>query len=778
MEQEKVHFVHKEDFIFAGAIFMSNRATKLECLKRKLFGLPQSKAKFMEQVKIGMILFLFEHEERKLYGVFEATSDGALNIIPDAFRSTGQSYPAQICCKRILMCRPLCEDEFRSAIQDNYYSPNKFHFGLSYDQVTNLIHLFYSKKINLKQHQKPLIPDKIITRPENSAAENVRLTEVRSYAMCESDECSGEGNWELRRECTLPQSSMNLPMPYAATDTGRESNQLNLHALEPQPSLSQDFYSEPVDSSRSSLFVPIDRAPFSHFSTGKQFSTTEDMYHNKPLPQESDQYMTKFDSVAVPFSMGQHHYSRPDVTACMLSCDNMTPRQIKIQEPHVFETFRAVNDGHHQTAVLHHTSVYGPQTNQLFEFPDYIPLPEDLQQGFLEKENHNSGGRNFEYVSSAAFRSCIPSSGKEISEAFNVDDDKELKIYPRLVSDDYPAVSRASVFSRLSRGQNVNDAKTPESPTNLPLDQLLNILDSRRERWSTPEASKQSGKRSGGDQYDRTVSTKFFNQSSGWQDKFAVQPVEQITSNQHEHIAEAKSTSLDYDQVVELSEKGSFDLPFYNFRRRNMSQKFEVRDDLNTGSKRRRILRPSLYGEEQNAKGKAEVETLTATISEGEKENRANCLKSELEGESVSSFVGPETELKTDSNDFRPESDSKVSGFQTHQKSELEVESVSSFVLPETELMTPTQVISDHETKIKVTVFQTHPKSELAVESLSSFGSPETELNKSTQVVSENETESKVPDFQTRQKSKMECESVQANAVRSVLESEDYIPLD
>lgn len=33
------------------------------------------------------------------------------------------------------MCKPLCEDEFRSAIEENYYSPNKFHFGLSFDQV-------------------------------------------------------------------------------------------------------------------------------------------------------------------------------------------------------------------------------------------------------------------------------------------------------------------------------------------------------------------------------------------------------------------------------------------------------------------------------------------------------------------------------------------------------------------------------------------------------------------------------------------------------------------
>lgn len=33
------------------------------------------------------------------------------------------------------MCKPLSEEEFHDAIKDNYFSPNKFHFGLSYDQV-------------------------------------------------------------------------------------------------------------------------------------------------------------------------------------------------------------------------------------------------------------------------------------------------------------------------------------------------------------------------------------------------------------------------------------------------------------------------------------------------------------------------------------------------------------------------------------------------------------------------------------------------------------------
>jgi len=32
-----------------------------------------------------MLLFVFEQEERKVCGVFEANSDGALNILPNAF---------------------------------------------------------------------------------------------------------------------------------------------------------------------------------------------------------------------------------------------------------------------------------------------------------------------------------------------------------------------------------------------------------------------------------------------------------------------------------------------------------------------------------------------------------------------------------------------------------------------------------------------------------------------------------------------------------------------
>ncbi|KAL8107541.1 uncharacterized protein LOC141672813 [Apium graveolens] len=130
-----------------GAIFMSNSATKKECLKRKIFGLPMAKANFVKRVKSGMILFLFEFEKRELYGVFQATSDGTMNLNPRAFTSSGKQFPAQVQIAVIWSCHPLPESVFRDAIKENYYSPNKFHFGLSAQQVRALLHLCYSRRL-------------------------------------------------------------------------------------------------------------------------------------------------------------------------------------------------------------------------------------------------------------------------------------------------------------------------------------------------------------------------------------------------------------------------------------------------------------------------------------------------------------------------------------------------------------------------------------------------------------------------------------------------------
>jgi hypothetical protein len=81
---------------FDGAIFLCNYRTRKECFDRKIFGLSSKCTEFIQKVKSGATLFLYDVDQRKLHGVFEATSDGAMNIIPDAYASSGFHYPCQV----------------------------------------------------------------------------------------------------------------------------------------------------------------------------------------------------------------------------------------------------------------------------------------------------------------------------------------------------------------------------------------------------------------------------------------------------------------------------------------------------------------------------------------------------------------------------------------------------------------------------------------------------------------------------------------------------------
>ncbi|XP_068320733.1 uncharacterized protein [Pyrus communis] len=139
-----------------GAIFMSSSATIDECFKRRLFGLPSSQGQFVKQIKTGMILFLFEFESRELHGVFQACSDGEMNISPSAYNLSGRQFPAQVKVKLIWRCHSLTEPEFSGAIKDNYFSNWKFNFGLSKAQVRRLLMLFSSRKLKYQRRQREL----------------------------------------------------------------------------------------------------------------------------------------------------------------------------------------------------------------------------------------------------------------------------------------------------------------------------------------------------------------------------------------------------------------------------------------------------------------------------------------------------------------------------------------------------------------------------------------------------------------------------------------------
>lgn len=125
----------------AGLIFMCNSKTKRDCFHYKVFGLPLAKRDLVEQVLPGTFLFLFDFDVKELYGIYEASSQGGLNLEPKAFEGQG-SYPAQVRFDIHRECLPLSEDVFRDAIKENYYARNKFHFELTAGQVSKLIQLF------------------------------------------------------------------------------------------------------------------------------------------------------------------------------------------------------------------------------------------------------------------------------------------------------------------------------------------------------------------------------------------------------------------------------------------------------------------------------------------------------------------------------------------------------------------------------------------------------------------------------------------------------------
>ncbi|KAJ1393394.1 Development/cell death domain [Sesbania bispinosa] len=141
-----------------GAIFMSNSETKRECFKRRLFGLPSSEIHFVEQ--------------RQLHGVFKASCDGAMNIVPNAFTSLRKQFPAQVKFIPIWHCKPLPEKTFRGAIKENYFSSNKFNFGLSENQVNKLLNLFSMRKLELE------VPRKSLARTEDLKSEWYRVGRV------------------------------------------------------------------------------------------------------------------------------------------------------------------------------------------------------------------------------------------------------------------------------------------------------------------------------------------------------------------------------------------------------------------------------------------------------------------------------------------------------------------------------------------------------------------------------------------------------------------------
>ncbi|KAG5537303.1 hypothetical protein RHGRI_024674 [Rhododendron griersonianum] len=145
-----------------GFIFMCNARTKPECYRYRVFGLPAGRREDVEKVKKGMKLFLFDYDVKLLYGVYEATSDGQMNLEPSAF---GGNFPAQVSFAIHKECLPLHETVFKFALRENYEG-FKFKAELTRQQVKDLSSLFPALSTAASVASVPQVaPSQAIRRP-------------------------------------------------------------------------------------------------------------------------------------------------------------------------------------------------------------------------------------------------------------------------------------------------------------------------------------------------------------------------------------------------------------------------------------------------------------------------------------------------------------------------------------------------------------------------------------------------------------------------------------
>ncbi|KAG6541734.1 hypothetical protein Mapa_016746 [Marchantia paleacea] len=133
-----------------GFIFVCNNETMGEDFERHLFGLPQRYHDSVKAIQPGLPLFLYNYTTRCLHGVFEASSDGGLNIEPDAWGENKESrkngrqsvsrFPAQVRVRWREERPPLEEERFRPVLY--HYDGPKFRLQLSESEAQELLKLF------------------------------------------------------------------------------------------------------------------------------------------------------------------------------------------------------------------------------------------------------------------------------------------------------------------------------------------------------------------------------------------------------------------------------------------------------------------------------------------------------------------------------------------------------------------------------------------------------------------------------------------------------------
>ncbi|CAN7046067.1 hypothetical protein IGI04_008533 [Brassica rapa subsp. trilocularis] len=268
-----------------GYIFMCNGRTKPDCFRYRVFGIPRGGKGVVERIKPGMKLFLYDFEKRLLYGVYEASVGGKMDIEPDAF---DKMYPAQVGFRIVENCYPLPESTFKSAIYENYKG-GKFNQELAPHQVMSLLSLFRS----FAAPQLDALPHRFASGASASSRE--LSFEERFIAATQLKKASSVLDPLSARSHLLNHSYSRQDGSY--TTPGRERGYLsNLdHPYSPAESQQQRLIGDP---SRSSIQDPQLKyltilSNIRRYGSAPEPLSSENEYHPATL-SEKDQFASPY----------------------------------------------------------------------------------------------------------------------------------------------------------------------------------------------------------------------------------------------------------------------------------------------------------------------------------------------------------------------------------------------------------------------------------------------------------------------------------------------------
>uniref|UniRef100_A0A0A9EL46 DCD domain-containing protein n=1 Tax=Arundo donax TaxID=35708 RepID=A0A0A9EL46_ARUDO len=597
----------------AGAIFMSNTVTREQCFQASIFGLPLEYASFVNNVKKEMPLFLFDHTLCKLYGVFEAASDGGLNINKSAFRSIQRSYPAQVRISIIWKCRPLCEDEFFPAIEENYYLPRKFYFDLSYEQVVRLYELFddrkverplhnYSKNECLEtKHSSKGTPDKRILTPNARFSDQSDLlipdisALLRKYSTHTNMHTAVPPSVEVHPITSMPLGTVTFgaqiaPMHSHHDLTDGVSTQISApcstrhhqlvgNQLHPLPSnyrhkiLSSGRIIQ--DPSEGANFVANQSHPLSHGYVHSSlvpsgYVTQNPTYRDgNHASSTSTPYAASYPHLSLANPQGNAEYQE-HCDICIKQCRVSAHDEMYAYERQRFSEGKALPPAKlSQQGVPPYPQVpkYGGNTVSTIDqqkqcFTDYIPIP-DYDEGFGNDQMKHGIHSN-------------------ASDSSDLDNDIELCMSdPRHTKHAIGAerdtnCPQRNVFSRLSWSQQPPSQKAPD-PT---LDQLVSSLSQKAIQWSNRNGP--------------------------------------VADDVEKHLTKEQDTDMPYSNPElnlptqlesEVGEGIDPQPPFLNFKRRSEAHKVDTNlvKEISGKVKKRKLVRPS-FGENNASSAGKEVE--------------------------------------------------------------------------------------------------------------------------------------------------------------------------